>query len=105
MKNIILLYFSFFSFISLYAQSKISTDFYGKENVRAELCEQSKGFMSEQDVENLISTILSMQGLNNRFVILACTSVENCIATIDKNNRPIILYNPSFLKSVKKIRF
>jgi TPR repeat protein len=61
--------------------------------------------MSEQDVEGLIANILSMQGLNNRFVVLACTSVENCIATIDKNNRPIILYNPNFLKSVKKLGF
>jgi hypothetical protein len=105
MKKIILLYFCFFSFSSLYSQSKISTDFYGKENIRAELCDQSKGFMSEQDVEGLIANILSMQGLNNRFVVLACTSVENCIATIDKNNRPIILYNPNFLKSVKKLGF
>ena len=95
----------FLSSVLGYSQSKISTDFYGKENIRAELCEQSKGFMSEQDVESLISTILSMQGLNNRFVVLACTSVENCIATIDKNNRPIILYNPNFLKSVKKLGF
>jgi TPR repeat protein len=105
MKKIILLYFCFFSFSSIYSQSKISTDFYGKENIRAELCDQSKGFMSEQDVEGLIANILSMQGLNNRFVVLACTSVENCIATIDKNNRPIILYNPNFLKSVKKLGF
>jgi TPR repeat protein len=95
----------FLSFVIGYSQSKISTDFYGKENIRAELCEQSKSFMSEQDVESLISTILSMQGLNNRFVILACTSVDNCIATIDKNNRPVILYNPNFLKSVKKLGF
>jgi TPR repeat protein len=95
----------FLSSVLGYSQSKISTDFYGKENIRAELCDQSKGFMSEQDVEGLIANILSMQGLNNRFVVLACTSVENCIATIDKNNRPIILYNPNFLKSVKKLGF
>jgi hypothetical protein len=95
----------FLSSVLGYSQSKISTDFYGKENIRAELCDQSKGFMSEQDVEGLIANILSMQGLNNRFVVLACTSVDNCIATIDKNNRPVILYNPNFLKSVKKLGF
>jgi TPR repeat protein len=95
----------FLSFVIGYSQSKISTDFYGKENIRAELCDQSKGFMSEQDVESLISTILSMQGLNNRFIVLSCASVENCMATIDKNNRPVILYNPKFLQSVKKLGF
>ncbi len=88
----------------LQAQSG-GTDFYGRVVDRNALCTQASGFMSEQDVERLIDEMLAMQGLKNRFIVVGCQSVSNCIATVDKNNRPVILFNPAFLQRVQKLHF
>jgi uncharacterized protein (TIGR02145 family) len=61
--------------------------------------------MSEQDVERLIGEMLAMQGLQNRFIVVGCQSVSNWIATVDKDKRPVILFNPSFLQRVQKLHF
>jgi len=89
---------------SLQAQSG-STDFYGRVVDKNALCTQASGFMSEQNVERLIGEMLAMQGLKNRFIIVGCQSVTNCIATVDKSNRPVILFNPAFLQRVQKLQF
>jgi uncharacterized protein (TIGR02145 family) len=36
---------------------------------------------------------------------VGCQSVTNCIATVDKSNRPVILFNPAFLQRVQKLQF
>ena len=90
--------------VSLRGQSG-NTDFYGRVVDKDALCTQASGFMSEQDVERLISDMLAMQGLKNRFIVVGCQSVTNCIATVDKDKRPVILFNPSFLQRVQKLQF
>lgn len=82
-----------------------STDFYGRVVDKQELCTQASGFMSEQDVERLIADMLAMQGLRNRFIVVGCPSVSNCLATVDKDKRPVILFNPTFLQRVQKLQF
>ena len=61
--------------------------------------------MSEQDVERLIADMLSKQRLRNRFIVEECRSVANCLATLEKDRRPVILYNPDFLQRVKAMHF
>jgi uncharacterized protein (TIGR02145 family) len=82
-----------------------STDFYGRVVDKNALCTQASGFMSEQDVERLIGEMLAMQGLKNRYIVVGCQSVTNCIATVDKDKRPVILFNPAFLQRVQKLHF
>jgi len=82
-----------------------STDFYGRVVDKSALCSQASGFMSEQDVERLIAEMLAMQGVKNRYIVVGCQSVTNCIATVDKDKRPVILFNPSFLQRVQKLHF
>jgi len=89
----------------IWAQSASSTDFYGSAIDRKEICASSSGFMSEQDVERLIGEMLAMQGLKNRYIVVGCQSVTNCIATVDKDKRPVILFNPAFLQRVQKLHF
>lgn len=87
------------------AQSGAGADFYGNLVDKKGLCEKSSGFMAEQDVERLIAEMLAKQGLQNRFIVVECRSVANCLATVDPNKRPVILYNPDFLQRVKKLQF
>jgi hypothetical protein len=42
--------------------------------------------------------------MENRYIVIQCTSIDNCQATLD-NGRPYILYNPKFLNSVSRLNF
>jgi hypothetical protein len=86
------------------AQNKPGTGFFGGSNRDVNVCPASGNFMSEEDVNNLVSEMLGKIGAMNRFIIVACPQVDNCQATIF-NGRPYILYNPEFLKSVRRLNF
>lgn len=105
LRLVAMLTLGFFSVERMYAQSSTSTDFYGTAADKQEICSNASSFMSEQEVERLIADILAMQGLNNRFIIIGCPSVSNCVATLDKDKRPVILFNPTFLRPVQKFQF
>jgi hypothetical protein len=60
--------------------------------------------MSESEVNNLVTEMLSLIGAKNRYVIVACPQLENCQATLF-NGKPYILYNPDYLGRVKRLSF
>lgn len=105
LKHLACLLLTFCATCPLPAQPQPNRDFYGRIIDRQELCQNGSSFMSEQDVDRLIAEILAMQGLNNRFITVGCPSVSNCVATLDRDRRPVILFNPSFLQRVQKLQF
>jgi len=64
----------------------------------------ASNFMSEQEVERLITDMLDRIDIRNRYLIVSCTRVENCQAMIYRG-KPYILYNPIFLDEVKRLNF
>lgn len=84
------------------AQNKKGTSFNGSAN--DVICPPSANYMSSKDVENLITQMLEKVGLKNRYIIMSCTQVENCQATV-QDGKPYILYNPQFLNRVKSLNF
>lgn len=105
MKNILLaiLFVSVLS-ISL-AQTKPGTSFSGTTGNDPEVCAASVGnFVSEKQVEDMITEMLAKVGARNRYIIINCTQVENCQAFLFRG-KPYILYNPNFLGQVKKLNF
>ncbi len=101
---IIILSFNCFSISFSYAQEKTATSFNSTSNKDLDVCAYSSNFLSEKQVDDLITDMLARVGARNRYIIKSCTQVENCQATIYKG-RPYILYNPDFLGSVKKLNF
>jgi hypothetical protein len=61
-------------------------------------------FMTERQVEDLVSEMLDRIGTCNRFIIVSCREVENCQATLYRG-KPYTLYNPQFLGAVKSLNF
>lgn len=88
-----------------HAQDKGGTTFSGGEGSDPGPCAyNTSNFMSEQDVNRLVTDMLDRIDINNRYLIVACRQVENCQAILYKG-RPYILYNPNFLEEVKRLNF
>jgi hypothetical protein len=100
-KNIIIIILLFVDSAS--AQSN-NSGFYGNSKASGEVCAQNGSFMSESEVNNLVTEMLSLIGAKNRYVIVACPQLENCQATLF-NGKPYILYNPDYLGRVKRLSF
>ena len=96
---VILCLFSIF-FVPASAQSPSNTGFHGNGKV----CGQNGSFMSDAEVNALVTEMLDRIGAKNRYVIVACPQLENCQATLFQG-RPYILYNPDFLGRVKRLSF
>ena len=79
-------------------------DMYGNA-VSSDLCNQIRSFESDEEVERLVTKIMDVYGLPNRFIIGPCPRVPNAVATVDKKGAPAILYNPDFLKKIKGFSF
>ena len=73
--------------------------------VSSDLCNQIMSFESDEEVERLVTKIMDVYGLPNRFIIGPCPRVPNAVATVDKKGAPAILYNPDFLKKIKGFSF
>lgn len=89
----------------LCAQDRRGTSFNGQPAGDPGPCAGSAAnFMTEQDVNRLITDMLDRIDIRNRFLIVACRQVDNCQATLYKG-KPYILYNPDFLEEVKRMNF
>jgi len=89
----------------LCAQDRRGTSFNGQPSVDPGPCAGSAAnFMTEQDVNRLITDMLDRIDIRNRFLIVACRQIDNCQATLYKG-KPYILYNPDFLEEVKRMNF
>lgn len=100
-----------FIFLILFApalsqsQDKLGTTFSGRQSEDPGPCTtMTSNFMSEQEVERLITEMLDRINIRNRYLIVSCIKVENCQATLYKG-KPYILYNPDFLQEVKRLNF
>jgi uncharacterized protein (TIGR02145 family) len=89
---------------ALPAQDRPGTGFYGDAAREAGVCPASSQFVSETEVDNLVTEMLSRFGARNRYIIISCPQVDNCQAMLYKG-RPYILFNPDFLQSVKRLNF
>jgi len=91
------------------AQTNSLKDFYGNSTANINVCPESAQFASEQDINALISEMLSTFGAKNRYIVVSCPQVPNCQATLFKGSdgisRPYILFNPGFLQKVKRLNF
>lgn len=86
------------------AQENRNTGFLGNAPRDERACPKSSNFMSEEDVNRLVSEMLGRIGAMNRYVVMGCTQVDNCQAAV-VDGRPYILYNPQFLQSVRRLDF
>ena len=73
--------------------------------VSIDLCNQIMSFDSDEEVERLVTKIMDVYGLPNRFIIGPCPRIPSAVATVDKKGAPAILYNPDFLKKIKVFSF
>jgi uncharacterized protein (TIGR02145 family) len=89
---------------ALPAQDRPGTGFYGDAGRDPGVCPASSQFVSETEVDNLVSEMLARFGARNRYIIMSCPQVDNCQAVLYKG-RPYILFNPEFLQSVKRLNF
>jgi hypothetical protein len=94
---------------SLFAQNKLSnslpTDFNSSIKIDPNICVYSNNQnIVDKQVQELISSILSRFGAKNRYVVLNCSNIENCQATI-YDGIPYILYNPKFIGTISKLNF
>ncbi|NDC78349.1 MAG: hypothetical protein EBZ67_10830 [Chitinophagia bacterium] len=87
-----------------HAQPPQNGGFFGNASRDERACPRSSNFMSEEDVNRLVSEMLGRIGAMNRYIVMGCTQVENCQATV-VDGRPYILYNPQFLQSVRRLDF
>ncbi|NDC77839.1 MAG: hypothetical protein EBZ67_08210 [Chitinophagia bacterium] len=94
----------FFVVLSVRAQAPQNTGFFGNVTAAGEVCSQNGSFLSETEVNQLVTEMLGRIGAKNRYVIVACPQLENCQATLYQG-RPYILYNPGFLGRVKRLNF
>lgn len=105
MRPSILTLFLLFIISSGATQNKSGVSFSGQKSVDLGPCTESvSNFMSEKEVNNLVTDMLDRLDIKNRFILVSCTKVENCQATIYKG-KPYILYNPNFLDQVKRLNF
>lgn len=90
---------------TLHAQDRRGTAFSGQLAGDPGPCTNAAAnFLTEQDVNRLITDMLDRIDIRNRFLIVACRQIENCQATLYKG-KPYILYNPDFLDEVKRMNF
>ncbi len=88
-----------------YAQDKPGTSFDGTIKGDPNVCQgTTKNMMTDKDVENMITQMLEKFGIRNRYIVMACSQIENCQATL-YDHKPYILYNPEFLNKVKHLNF
>lgn len=87
------------------AQKTLGTSFFGSMIGDVSVCENGAGYASASDVEALVTSILGKYGLRNGYIIMSCTKTDNCMAILDEKNRPYILFNPNFLKTVRSLNF
>jgi len=87
------------------AQKTLGTSFFGSMVGDVSVCENGAGYASASDVEALVTSILGKYGLRNGYIIMSCTKTDNCMAILDDKNRPYILFNPNFLKTVRSLNF
>jgi formylglycine-generating enzyme required for sulfatase activity len=85
---------------AIHAQDR---DIYGNK-VSSELCDQME-FDTDEEVQRLVTKLLEVYNLHNRYIIGPCSRVSNCVATRDERGRPYILYNPAFLDKIKVFSF
>jgi uncharacterized protein (TIGR02145 family) len=62
-------------------------------------------FESDAEVAKLVSRIMDVYNLPNRYILGASSSISNCVADKDDSGRPLILYNPDFIKKIKGYSF
>lgn len=101
----ILFFLMILSSKEVFSQKTLGTSFFGTLTGDVSVCETSAGYASASDVEALVTSILAKYGLKNGYIIMSCTRTDNCMATLDEKNRPYILFNPNFLKSVRRLNF
>ncbi len=102
---IVILSFMVFSASFCNAQDKPGTSFDGTIKGDPNVCQgTAKNMMTDKDVENMITQMLEKFEIRNRYIVMACSQVENCQATLYKG-KPYILYNPEFLNKVKRLNF
>lgn len=87
-----------------FGQTKKGSSFSGNMEVDRDVCPPTMQFKSEKEVNDLITGMLDKLGMENRYIIMKCTGVDNCQATL-YNGKPYILYNPLFLNSVSRLNF
>ena len=88
-----------------FTQNKSVVSFSGQKSVDLGPCTESvSNFMSEEDVNNLVTDMLDRIDIKNRFILVSCRKIDNCQATIYRG-KPYILYNPDFLDQVKRLSF
>ena len=98
---VLVLFTSIYSGNSQSHTTKIQ-DFYGSTN--QDLCESSQSFGNDAQVTDAIDKMMAKIGANNRFIIASCDKIDNCQAVFHKE-KPYILYNPDFLRAVKRMQF
>jgi hypothetical protein len=95
----------FLSICSAIGQDKPGSTFSGASVRDVGVCAgNSASFMTEKQVDDLVSEMLDRIGTKNRYIIVSCRDVDNCQATLFKG-KPYILYNPEFLGAVRKLNF
>ena len=73
-------------------------------NGTQEVCSQLS-FSSDEEVMNLVGQILDYAGVSNRsYEVKGCSNASGCFATVIKDQQYIV-YQPDYLKSVKKHGF
>ena len=80
-----------------------NTGFYDR-NQETDICKKINSFSSDQEVIELIDRMVEKLGLENTFHIKACSQIDNCQAVVH-NSKRYILYNKSFIESVKSLNF
>lgn len=89
---------------AIFGQTKKGSSFSGNLEVDRDVCPPTMQFKSEKEVNDLITGMLDKLGMENRYIVMKCTGVDNCQATLF-NGKPYILYNPLFLNSVSRLNF
>jgi formylglycine-generating enzyme required for sulfatase activity len=87
------------------ALSAQQRDYYGRDFGRDICRSAAMTSTSDEEVNSLVGKIVEAYGLNSRFITRSCPSVDNCLAIVDENGKPYILYNPQFLSKVRALGF
>lgn len=101
-RNVLLFLAVTCSYCTSYTQFS-NSGFYDKDE-DTEICRLASSFMSDEEVIDLINRMVSELGLENRFNMISCGTIENCQAVV-YDSKPYILYNKDFLNRVKSLNF
>ncbi len=99
MKDKFILIFLLFFFGNIDAQS---VDFYGKK-INTNICNEL-GFKDNQEANNCLDKICEAADLVNNYVLVPCSNVGTCLATV-KDGVYYIMYDNAFLNKVKTLGF